>query len=58
MMTFRSRPWQWAFTARISSSTRSYRPSFTQPMLMTMSISVAPLFTASVAWKHLEAVVS
>ena len=57
MMTFSSFPPQAAFTALISSRTLSYSLSFTQPMLMTMSISEAPFFTASSVSKHLVAVV-
>ena len=58
MMTFRSFPLQAAFTAAISSVIFSHRPSFAQPMLMTMSTSSAPFATASEAMKHLAAVVS
>ena len=49
---------QAAFTAAISSVIFSHRPSFAQPMLMTMSTSSAPFATASEAMKHLVAVVS
>ena len=58
MMTFKSFPLQAAFTAAISSVILSHRPSFAQPMLMTMSTSSAPFATASEAMKHLAAVVS
>ena len=58
MMTFKSFPLQAAFTAAISSVIFSHRPSFAQPMLMTMSTSSAPFATASEAMKHLAAVVS
>ena len=45
-------------TALISASRSSHFRSFTQPRLMTMSTSSAPLSTASEAMKHLAAVVS
>ena len=57
MMTFSSLPPQAAFTALISASSSSHFLSFTQPMLMTMSISSAPFFTASSVSKHFTAVV-
>ena len=47
MMTFRIRPWQDAFTARISASRPSQSPSLARPWLMTMSISSAPSRMAS-----------
>ena len=58
MMTFSSFPPQLAFTALISESSSSHFLSFTQPMLMTMSISSAPFFTASSVSKHFTAVVA
>ena len=58
MMTFRSFPLQAALMDLISSRSSSHFRSFTQPMLITMSTSSAPLSTASVAMKHLAAVVS
>ena len=58
MMTFSSLPWQASFMALISESSSSHFRSFTQPRLMTMSTSSAPLLTASAAMKHLAAVVS
>ena len=57
MMTFSTRPAQASFTRRISSSTWEYRPSFTQPRFITMSISSTPSATAAAASKHLAAVV-
>src|SRR5690606_15226782 len=57
MMTFTQRLQQAAFTARISASTWSYSPALTRPMLMTMSISSAPLAMASSVSKTLTAVV-
>ena len=42
-------PAQAALIALISASTSSSRPSLSMPMLMTMSTSSAPFFTASAA---------
>ena len=56
-MTFRIRPWQLSLMALISSSRASHFWSFTQPMLMTISISSAPLRMASSVSKTLTAVV-
>ena len=58
MMTLRILSPQMAFSARISFSTRSYFPSRSQPMLMTMSISTAPLAMASLVSNSLTAVVT
>ena len=57
MMTFSSLPSQASFRQLISRSTSSYLPSFTQPMLTTMSSSSAPFFTASRISKTLHSVV-
>ena len=57
MITFSTSPPQAAFTALISESRSSQRPSLAQPMLITMSISFAPLATASLASNTLTAVV-
>ncbi len=57
IITLSRRPRQASFTALISWRRSSHLRSFTQPMLMTMSISSAPLSTASPASKHLAAVV-
>ena len=57
MMTLSGWPAQAALIALISASTSSSRPSLSMPMLMTMSTSSAPFFTASAASKTFTAVV-
>ena len=57
IITFSTLPCAASFTRRISSSTRSNRPSFTKPRLITISISSAPCDTASPVSKTLTAVV-
>ena len=57
MITLSGLPAHAAFTALISASTSSSCPSLSMPMLMTMSISSAPFFTASAASNALTAVV-
>ena len=57
MMTFRGRPRQAAFTPAISSASSFHFRSLTQPMLITMSISLAPFSTASLVSKILAAMV-
>ena len=57
MMTFRGRPRQAALTPAISWARSFQFRSFTQPRLMTMSISRAPFSTASLVSKILAAIV-
>ena len=55
MITLSTRVPMAALIARISSRTASVWPSFSQPTLITMSISSAPSATACVASKTLAA---
>ena len=57
MMTFSGRPRQAALMPAISWAMSSHWRSFTMPLLMTMSISLAPFSTASFVSKILAAVV-